>query len=114
MRVLVILVIVLALVAGAFLARTNPGTPEFRDFVKERVEKRLGAELGTDRVGRIVTAFGTDVAGAIAARAARRTDYMLFSLYRVDLGADGRPEDEWRFVGIAGSFFELSRPEILQ
>jgi hypothetical protein len=32
----------------------------------------------------------------------------------VDLGADGRDEDEWRFVGVAGSFFELSRPEILQ
>ena len=112
MRVFVF--VVLALAAGGLLARYNPGKEEFRDFVKERVERRLSAEIGTERIGRIVTMFGTDVAGAIAARASRRTDYLLFSLYRVDLGADGRPEDEWKFVGVAGSFFELSRPEILQ
>lgn len=110
----VVIIVVIALAAGGFLARTNPGSAEFRDFVKERVEKRLSAELGTERVGRIVTAFGTDVAGAIAARAAERTDYLLFSTYTVDLGADGRPEETWRFVGVAGSFFELSRPDILQ
>lgn len=110
----VVILLVLAVAVGGFLVRYNPGKEEFRDFVKERVEKRLSSELGTERVGRIVTAFGTDVAGAIAARAADRTDYMLFSLYRVDLGADGLTEDEWRFVGVAGSFFELSRPDILQ
>lgn len=101
-------------VAAGFLARTNPDRDEFRDFVRERVEQRLSADLGTERIGRIVTAFGTDVAGAIAARAAVRTDYILYSVYSVDLGADGRSEDEWRFVGVAGEFFELSRPEILQ
>ena len=48
------------------------------------------------------------------ARAATRDDYLLFSLYRVDLGADGQPKDQWRFLGVAGEFFELSRPEILE
>jgi len=112
MRALVLLVIALAV--GGFLARYNPERPAFQQFVKDRVEQRLSSDLGTERVGRIVTRFGSDVASSIAARAADRTDYLLFSIWSVDLGADGQAEDEWRFVGVAGSFFELSRPELLQ
>lgn len=112
MKVIVPLIL-LAFVAG-FLARYNPDRTEFRAFVHEAVEEYMSQELGTERIGRIVTRFGTDVAASIAARSARREDYLLYSIYSVDLGADGRPEDQWRFLGIAGSFHELSRPDILR
>ncbi|MBO6574851.1 MAG: DUF4359 domain-containing protein [Rhodothermales bacterium] len=102
------LIVVLG-VAG-FLYVTNPATPEFEAFIQQRVEERLREETGDRTLGRLLTDLGSDIVGSLAARVSERSDYGIFSVYTVDVGADGDPDEAWKFLGIAGQFVELSSP----
>ncbi|MFT5143301.1 MAG: hypothetical protein ACI80V_000498 [Rhodothermales bacterium] len=103
--------VVLAGVAGLLFV-SNPSKDEFEDYVQSRVEDRLkGENPNQRRLGRMLTEMGSSIVGSLAARTAERKDFLLFSLYAVDIGADGDPDESWRFVGIGGTFIEISSPE---
>ena len=105
-------VLTLIVVAGvaAFLFVTNPEREEFQVFIQERVEERLSEETRDRSLGRLLTDLGSDIVGTLAARVSERSNYLLWSVYTVDVGADGDPDEMWRFLGIAGTFIELSSP----
>jgi uncharacterized protein DUF4359 len=96
---------------GVFLFVTNPTQDDFKDYVQGRVAERLEGQAEGGSLGRMMADLGSGVAGSLAARMSERSDYRLFSIYSVDVGADGDPDELWRFLGIAGQFIELSSPE---
>ena len=102
--------IVLLGVAG-FLFISNPTQDDFEVYIQERVADHLEDEAGDRALGRLLTDLGSDIVGSLAARVAERNEYFLFSTYTVDVGADGDPDEAWKFLGIAGFFVELSSPE---
>ncbi|WP_456430230.1 DUF4359 domain-containing protein [Rhodocaloribacter sp.] len=107
----------LALLAGfglAVLVFTNPGPDDFRAFVRARSEAAIRRETGEGTFGRLLSRFGAQVAGALVNRVSDRDDYGLFSVYTIDFGGDGQPDERWRFVGAAGRFFEIEAPASLR
>lgn len=106
-----IVIVILALIA---LAIFNPGMDDFKVFVQQQSEVLIQQESGGGTIGDILAGVGGRVAGQHVERITDRRNYVIFSTYTIDLDGDDREGDEWRFVGIAGQFFESSRPESLQ
>lgn len=96
---------------GGWLFVSNPTREDFEVFIQERVQKRLSEETRDRSIGRLLTDLGSDIVGSLAARVSERSNYGLFSIYTVDVGADGDPDEAWKFLGIGGFFVELSSPE---
>ncbi len=109
--------ILLALIAGfglAVLVFTNPGPDDFEAFVRTRTETTIRREAGDGSFGRLLSRFGSQVTGALVNRVSDRDDYGLFSVYTIDFGGDGHSDERWRFVGVAGHFFEWEAPASLR
>ncbi|RMF52970.1 MAG: DUF4359 domain-containing protein [Bacteroidetes bacterium] len=93
----------------AALAFSNPGPEDFEAFLRTRAEGYLRQETGEGTLGEAIARLGGGLVGRLGGAAAERDDYVLFSLYTVDPGAEGPPR--WRFLGIAGRFVVLETPE---
>ena len=96
------------------LAAFNPGMDAFRVFVEERSEQILLNETGDSSLGRALSGAGGALAGAFVDRVTERSNYLIFSIYTIDLDGAEEEGDEWKFVGIAGQFVETQRPESLE
>lgn len=104
--------ILVVLGLSAVLYALNPAPEEFEAFVERRVEQRMSEGGGnSNRLGRLLTEMGSSIVGSIAARVSERQNYLVFSIYTVDIGGDGDPDEAWRFLGVAGQFIEISGPE---
>ena len=106
-----ILFVGLILVAG-LLYLLNPGPVAFQEFLQAEAAAR--AREAGDASGDGVTDFLDDRLGRRAGRVdvedVERTDYYVASVYRVDL--NGRfPGGEWEYLGIAGWFTPIERPD---
>ncbi|MFT4605942.1 MAG: hypothetical protein ACI9W4_002687 [Rhodothermales bacterium] len=107
-----VLPIVVTLALGAVLYALNPTPERFERYVEQRVEQRLSKDGGTEnRLGRLLTEMGSSVVGSLAARVSKRKNFQIFSIYTVDVGGDGNPDEGWKFLGIAEQFIELSGPD---
>lgn len=102
------LLLFVALLGVLFL--TNPTQEDFKDFARERSEEALMQETGGGAFGELLADLGSSVVGSAAGRVSERNNYALFSTYTIDLGGDDREGDQWRFLGIAGQFIELEKP----
>lgn len=109
-----LLSVILLLAVGGLLAKTNPDEADFRAWVEGRIEERLSSEAGRGRLGRILTDLGSSIAGTVATKAAERRDWLLFSTYTIDLGADAQSDEKWRFVGVGGQFLEIATPDAVR
>lgn len=103
--------VLVVVVLGGLLFATNPGPESFESYIQHRVEEKMRQEGGSRGLGRLLTDLGSSIVGSLAARVSDRSNYRLFSIYSVDVGADGDPNDAWRFLGIGGRFIELSSPD---
>ena len=104
----------LFLVLLAVLAFTNPGMDEFKDFAEAQSEQLLLRETGDTGLGRFLSRLGGSLAGSLVDRVTERANYGVASVYTIDLDPEVAEGDEWRFLGIAGQFLELERPDELQ
>ena len=114
-----ILLLGLLLVAGVLYV-LNPGPEKFREFLTvelaEQAEARareagegVAGGAGGAAAGFIAERLGRR-AGDLASDAFEREDYHVASVYTADL--NGRsPGGAWKFLGIAGWFFPIERPE---
>lgn len=93
------------------LAISNPGEEQFRNFVSDRAELAIQEETGDSMLGRALSGAGASVAGEFAERVTDRENYYVFSTYTIDLGDASSDPEEWKFLGIAGQFVELERPD---
>ncbi len=93
------------------LVATNPGMDAFSEFVAEQSERILRRETGDSPLGRALAGAGAGLAGSYVERVTERRTYLLFSTYTIDLDGTTDESYEWRFLGVAGRFFELESPE---
>ena len=92
----------------------NPDMDDFRLFAEEQSERLLLDEAGDTAFGRALSSLGGSLAGSYVDRITEYNNYLFFSIYTIDLdGADAEGE-EWKFLGIAGMFFEREAPESVQ
>jgi hypothetical protein len=106
-----VVVAVLALIALSFF---NPTMDDFRIFVREHTQTTISQQTGGGPLGDVLAQWGGRFAGENVDRITNRTNYIVFSTYTVDFDGEDRSENEWRFIGIAGHFFETQRPESIR
>ena len=104
----------LLLLAALVLAVLNPDRAAFQTFAEAQSERLLRQETGASVLGRALAGAGARLAGSYVGRRAERQNYLLFSTYTVDLDGPEQEAGDWRFLGIAGCFVELHRPEQLR
>ncbi len=103
--------ILVLMVAAIGLAFTNPTMAGFEAFAEQHAEAFLVKETGGPALGRALAGAGAGIAGSYLDRLAEREDYVLYSIYTVDLSTAPRDTSQWRILGIGGRFVELERPE---
>jgi hypothetical protein len=106
--------IIVALLAVIALALFNPTMDDFRLFVRQHTETVISQQSGGGPLGDVLAHFGGRFAGQNVERITHRSNYLIFSTYTIDFDGASREDNEWRFIGIAGQFFELHRPEALR
>ncbi len=99
--------LLMALIAFVLLFIFNPEMGAFRQFVRQHSEELLLEEAGDSALGRAMAGAGGALAGSFVDRVTERENYMLFSIYTIDLDGEDQRGAERRFLGIAGMFFEL-------
>jgi hypothetical protein len=108
MRLLLLLALVVV------LAVTNPGPDAFAEFAEDNVTEQLRAVADDLSAGDFLGGLGGVAAGALVRRHADRDNYLVASVYTLDLDGRARDAEDWTFLGVAGLFIELHRPESLQ
>ncbi len=93
------------------LAVTNPGQDDFVEYAEENVAEQIEAEMEEAPVGGLLGELGGFAAGQLVQRFAHRDNYLVASVYTLDFDGRASEEEDWRFLGIAGLFFEISRPD---
>lgn len=106
------LLLLLALLA--VLVVTNPGPDEFAEFAEDNVADEIAAVAESLPAGGLLGDIGGLAAGRLVRRFADRDNYLVASVYTLDLDGRAREEQDWKFLGIATLFFEIKRPESLK
>ncbi len=108
MRTLLLLILVVAL-----LAISNPDKDDFAEFAREESAELMAGQ--TDGVlGGALGRLGGDLIGSQVGRFVSRDNYLVASVYTLDLDGPNANAQDWRFLGVAGQFVELSRPDALE
>ena len=106
--------ILLAVIAVVVLAALNPGMQKFEQFAAAQSEMIVQEEMEDRILGSVLGGAAGNLVEDYINRVTERKNYIIFSVYTVDLdGADAEAQ-EWRFLGLADNFFELERPEALE
>lgn len=92
----------------------NPKKEKFYDLVESRSDEIFSNELGNSAVGGLLAELGSGLARNLAEKFTDRTNYLVASVYTIDLDGEEHDENDWKFLGIAGQFIELQRPEALK
>lgn len=106
----------MALIAGLWVS--NPTEPQFKAFAEAQIEARIQDEMskrsfGGSELGAYLKGMASEFLSKFAERNVVRKNYYVFSIFILDVPEDVDKKD-WRFLGIAGQFIPLERPEILE
>ncbi len=107
--------LILAVVVGT-LAVFNPGEDDFRVFVREKASETvtdLARDTGGGLLGGVIASASGRLAEAFASHAVQRDNYVVMSVYTIDLDGPEHDRQEWRFLGVAGQFIPLKKPASL-
>ena len=100
----------------ATLALFNPSHADFQAFVQDKLQETISDHAraaGGGLFGEVAGALGGALAGAFASGVVERDNYVVCSVYTVDLDGPNRDAEEWRFLGVAGQFIPLKKPASL-
>jgi hypothetical protein len=111
LKLTALLMVVLAVVV---LIAFNPEMPDFQVFVETQSERILVQETGNTALGQLLSGAGASLLGGMIDQVTERDNYVLFSIYTIDLDGPDEEANEWQFLGIAGQFFETKQPEAVQ
>lgn len=96
----------------------NPTEAQFHTFVKDRVATEIDKEAtkqgATDNpLVDMIKGLASSQLSKLAERNVKRDNYFVASMYTIDLPPKIADKD-WKFIGVAGQFFPLERPEFLE
>jgi hypothetical protein len=74
--------LIAGLLVAVLLAVTNPGMEQFRDHVMQGA----AASQAATSLGRLVDRFSRQVTAEVLLAEAKRTDYVVASIYRAEVG----------------------------
>ena len=100
--------ILLALTAG-LLYLTNPTMDDFQGFIKEESRIIIQDEATVPGLGDALADAASDPAQDYVESVTEYEDYYFFSTYKVNLAPRTITKRQWHFLGIGGSFINLSR-----
>jgi hypothetical protein len=101
------LAIVIALVAlVGLMIYTNPSMDDFSNYVRQHVINETKKEM-KDPLGQFLTSILGGIAGGVVGSQTMRTDYILFSIYEVQLG-----REQFKALGICRNFVVLEKPDL--
>lgn len=103
-----LVVLILAVIA---LAIFNPDMEDFQLFVETQTEELIRDQMGEGVLSETLSRLGSGLASEHVDEITERNNYFIFSTYAIDLDRDPDNGNEWRFLGMAGQFMELERPE---
>jgi hypothetical protein len=99
--------IVIALVAlVGLMAYTNPSLDDFSNYVRQYVINETKKEM-TDPLGQILSSILGGIAGGVVGSQTMRADYIVFSIYEVQLG-----KERFKALGICRNFVILEKPDL--
>ena len=109
------LLLLLSCIGIVVLAIMNPQMNDFESFAAEQLEAQLQGKLqertGDSVLGRTLAGAGAGIASQYLDRFVTRENYVVASVYTVDLDGESASELEWEFLGVAGQFVPLETPE---
>jgi hypothetical protein len=111
---LLLLIVAIAIVALAFM---NPQMNDFETFAADHLETELADQIqertgaSDSGLGGLLARAGAGIASQYLDRVATRDNYVVASVYTVDLDGPDASKLEWEFLGIAGRFIPLEVPE---
>jgi len=107
--------IVASVVVGT-LALLNPTKEDFAQFAQTRAQAVVAdrARESSGLFGEIGRSVLGTLAREAAGRAVERTNYVVCSVYTLDLNGRSATGGEWVFLGIGTQFIELERPAMLE
>ena len=106
--------LLLLAVLAVGLALTNPDRDAFADFVEENVADQLATETADLPAGDLLGDLGGLAASRIVRSLAHRDNYVVASVYTLDLDGRTREANDWTVLGVGTLFIELHRPERFQ
>jgi hypothetical protein len=112
-----IVTIVLLLIIGFGLNVTNPSKNEFIDFASAQIKKKypdldFNAKLNGSGLEKMIAGFGNMMITNFLNEATTRKDYVVFSIYELDMKMArdfGVEAKNIKVLGIAGNFFPLTK-----
>jgi biotin-(acetyl-CoA carboxylase) ligase len=112
-----IVTIVLLLIIGFGLNVTNPSKNEFIDFASAQIKKKypdldFNAKLNGSGLEKMIAGFGNMIITNFLNEATTRKDYVMFSIYELDMKMArdfGVEAKNMKILGIAGNFFPLTK-----
>ena len=99
---------IILLIVAFVLAVTNPDKEDFKEFMKEQINKELVNKTEKDEVSKIFQPLAEGLAqlgGTLSSAFAHRENYYLFSVFT--FGKDNDP-DAPKYLGVAKQFIRLN------
>lgn len=103
-----LVVLILAIIA---LTLFNPDMEDFQFFVETQTEELIRDQIGESPLSEALSELGSGLASDHVDEITERRNYFIFSTYTIDFDGETNRGGEWRFLGLAGQFLELERPE---
>lgn len=103
--------LLLLLVFAGMLYYLNPTMRDFEVFLEEEADTILTEEIGGGDLGRAIAGLGSNLLGSITDDITERQDFLVCSLYTIDLDRSADNDDQWQFLGIGGQFIQLKAPD---
>ncbi len=100
---------ILVVIAIGMLYFSNPDIQDFKAFIMEESKVLVQEQIGTSDPGQRLSESASLLAEQHIERLTNHKDYYLFSTYKIELAPTPVKVRTWHFLGIGGSFLNLSR-----
>lgn len=95
--------------AAGLLFFSNPGMQEFKAFVAEESGRLVQERVTSPGLGEVLSDGAAQLAENYVQNVTVHKDYYLFSTYKINLTPRAVSKRNWRFLGIGGTFIDLTK-----
>ncbi len=99
---------ILLVMCLGILFLSNPDMNDFREYVEEESRRMIQEGVNAPGLGDALSQAGSQLAEAFVDNMTKRNNYYIFSTYEIDLTPRNRSDEPYKFLGIGGSFINLT------